>query len=64
MAEDNIQNEPIQIDLDIVDTQEVPEVQEEKKLKETLQKIKETATEEDPSPRSSSPCAPFWVATC
>ena len=50
MAEDNIQNEPIQIDLDIVDTQEVPEVQEEKKLKETLQKIKETATEEDPKP--------------
>ena len=57
MAEDNIQqDDQLQLNLDQQESPESqerpekPESPEEKSFKETLQKIKETATEEDPRP--------------
>ena len=57
MAEDNIQqDDQLQLNLDHQESPESqecpekPESPEEKSFKETLQKIKETATEEDPRP--------------
>ena len=53
---DNIQDEQLQLELEVDEPQESPKAQEdqesqdEKKLKETIKKIKETASEEDPKP--------------